>query len=70
MSKSRKGFCLFAALLNDDYAAPLEYDEETGDLVAVHCPECGEPIYFEDWYNDLEATQNWTACPVCETAFD
>lgn len=26
------------------------------------CPECGEPIYFEDW----EDYENWDVCPVCD----
>ena len=70
MSK-RKDFCVFAAFLHDDYCdAVLEYDEDTGDLVAVYCPECGEPIYFDDWKDDPEATQNWTACPICEIIFN
>ena len=29
------------------------------------CPECGEPIFCDDWLN-----HNWRICPVCETNFE
>lgn len=62
---------MFAAFLQDDYCnAALEYDEDTGDLVAVYCPKCGKPIYYTDWCDDLEATQNWTVCPICKVEYD
>ena len=29
------------------------------------CPECGEPIYRDDWKN-----HNWSICPVCENKWE
>lgn len=29
------------------------------------CPECGEPLYCEDW-NEHD---DWTTCPICEFDF-
>ena len=29
------------------------------------CPECGEPILEEDWYNH----DDWDVCPICEFNF-
>ena len=29
------------------------------------CPDCGEPIYREDW----EDYENWDKCPICEFNF-
>lgn len=29
------------------------------------CPECDEPLYFEDWEN-----HDWHSCPVCETYWE
>ena len=29
------------------------------------CPDCGEPIYREDWEDD----ENWDECPICEFNF-
>lgn len=28
------------------------------------CPECGEPILFEDWRG-----HDWDYCPICEFEF-
>ena len=30
------------------------------------CPECGEPIYFEDWKDH----EDWSVCPVCECLWE
>lgn len=43
------------------YGTYVDWDEEF-----FLCPECGEPIYKSDW----EEHESWTACPVCEWAFD
>ena len=41
----------------------IQYDRDEEFFI---CPECGEPIYFEDW-DDIE--ENWETCPVCEFSF-
>ena len=28
------------------------------------CPECAEPLYFEDW-----PKHNWETCPICGFEF-
>ena len=33
-----------------------------------HCPECGEPLYGDDW--SLDSTDGWGMCPICETYFE
>ena len=40
----------------------LQVDYEEGFFV---CPECGEPIYEEDW-GDCD----FSMCPICETYFE
>lgn len=43
------------------------YDFDGADAIeAFECPNCGEPIYFEDWPDGLE---NWLVCPICEEEF-
>lgn len=49
----------------------LLIDENYGTLVDLEerffiCPECGEPIYEEDWA-DEDFTQ---ICPICECPWD
>ena len=49
----------------------LLIDENYGTLVDLEerffiCPECGEPIYEEDWV-DKDFTQ---ICPICEYPWD
>lgn len=47
-----------AHTVEDVYGSHVDYVEEI-----YVCPECGEPIYLEDWQTqDLE---NFL-CPVCE----
>lgn len=40
----------------------IQIDEGEGFFI---CPECGEPLYKEDW----EDHGNWDVCPVCEFNF-
>ena len=53
----------FAEYLDEAYGCVVVYDEETGLVESVECPECGEPILFADW-SDID-TENWTRCPIC-----
>lgn len=56
-----------AQYCNEYYGAELYYDEN--DLIeGFECPNCGEPIYFEDWRHSSD-TDNWLKCPVCEEFF-
>ncbi len=57
----KKEFYLFAAGMQEDYGASLGYDEETGELMYVVCPECGTHIEFEDWY----LNQQWDGSVAC-----
>lgn len=46
-------------------------DENYGTLVDLEerffiCPECGEPIYEEDWADEDFAQ----ICPICEYSWD
>lgn len=42
------------------YGVPVEWEERF-----FICPECGEPIYEDDWsWGDLEE-----CCPICEFAW-
>ena len=46
-----------------DTEITIEWDVEN-DGYEVICPECGEPIYFDDW--TAEETADWSMCPICE----
>lgn len=41
----------------------VQYDRDEEFFI---CPECGEPIYFEDWDS---VGENWKTCPICEFSF-
>ena len=53
----------FGEYLEEAYGCAIIYDEETGLIESVECPDCAEPILFEDW-SDID-TENWTICPIC-----
>ena len=44
--------------VSNDYCTLVDFDERF-----FICPECGEPIYDEDW-NDTDFENN-TICPIC-----
>lgn len=46
-----------AKLVEKDYGAFVDWDERF-----FVCPECGEPIYEDDW--DEEEMQE--GCPICD----
>ena len=41
-----------------EYGAHVDWDERF-----FECPECGEPIYEDDWA--AKDFDNGTTCPVC-----
>ena len=45
----------FLHFMQDECGMPVTEDG------AVHCCECGEPIYEEDFQD-----HDWSICPVCE----
>ena len=50
-----------------DYCVAVcgSYYDETDDFVT--CPECGEPIYREDWVFEDYCDGKDRKCPICET---
>ena len=53
----------FAEYLSQAYGCAIVENEETGLIESVECPECAEPILFDDWAED--DTECWTMCPIC-----
>lgn len=51
-----------ASYCEDTYGVHVDWDEKF-----FECPECGEPIYQNDWYNSEFVNENeeWI-CPICE----
>jgi len=47
-----------ALRMERDYGAHVDWDERF-----FECPECGEPIYEDDW--GAEDMDNGKICPVC-----
>ena len=47
-----------AKLVYETYNAFVDWEERF-----FVCPECGEPIYEDDW-NDYD--YGWEQCPVCD----
>ena len=41
----------------------IQYDRDEEFFI---CPECGEPIYNDDWDNP---DWDWQFCPICEFDF-
>lgn len=61
----------FAKFLVDTYGvmAYIDNPDEDADENVVYCPDCGEPIYEEDYsYNGYDDEP--FECPICETVFD
>lgn len=61
-----KNWLNFARYLINTYGILSYIDSETDDNV-VYCPECGEPIYEED-YPVIGFSDNMGQyiCPICE----
>ena len=49
-----------AEIAEDVFDMPVDYDE--GYFI---CPDCGEPLYDEDWPN-----WHWEYCPICHFPID
>lgn len=49
-----------AEYCEETFGAPFNRSEEW-----FICPECGEPLYLDDW-----GQRDWHTCPVCEVAFE
>lgn len=64
----------FNAFLNtmefcyETYGSVPIINEDTQQIEGFICPNCGDPIYFEDW--TYEETDNWLSCPICGEYFD
>lgn len=55
-----------AHLIEVNYGGHVNWKERF-----VICPECGEPIYEDDWYNfDLIDGDDNFICPICESVID
>ena len=48
-----------ATYCEEEYGMPLNTKE--GYFV---CPECSEPLFFEDW-----PKHDWEICPICGSEF-
>ena len=55
-----------AYLIEVNYGGHVNWEERF-----FICPECGEPIYEEDWDNfDLIDGDDNFICPICESIID
>lgn len=48
-----------AKYCEETYGIFVDWDERF-----FECPECGEPLYFEDW-----PSEEFVTCPICEFHF-
>lgn len=49
-----------------DYGAYVDWEERF-----YLCPECGEPIYEDDWHEtDFVVPENCTSCPICDFIYE
>jgi len=55
-----------ALIVEKNYAGYVDWEEGF-----FNCPECGEPIYEEDWNTEdlIDGNGNFI-CPVCEEVLD
>lgn len=47
------------------YGSILFLDKVTEDIAGFTCPECGDPIWFEDWVG----ADRYMSCPNCGEIF-
>ena len=53
------GWYWAAKIVEEDYGSFVNWEEEY-----FICPECGEPVYADDWHdNDFS---HGYICPICE----
>lgn len=48
-----------AKIVENDFDTQVDWEERF-----FVCPECGEPLYAEDW-----PEHNWDTCPICGFKF-
>lgn len=48
-----------AKVVENDFGMQVDWEERF-----FVCPECGEPLYAEDW-----PEYNWDTCPICGFEF-
>lgn len=48
-----------AKVVENDFGTQVDWEERF-----FVCPECGEPLYTEDW-----PEYNWDTCPICGFEF-
>ena len=55
-----------AHLIEMNYGGYVDWDEGF-----FTCPECGEPIYQDDWenYDLIDGEENFI-CPICESVIE
>ena len=56
-----------ATYCEEAFGSPIIENEDTGAVEAFVCPNCGDPIYYEDWSST--DTENWHVCPICGEEF-
>ena len=57
-------WCYVAELCEEEYG--VQYDREEDFFI---CPECGESLYFIDWKNDIDFSED-IFCPICDFYFE
>jgi hypothetical protein len=63
-----KDFAKFMAGIYNTMSYIDDPNEDADDNV-VYCPECGEPIYEED-YPEINYIDGCYVCPICESEFE
>ena len=61
---TKKGFYKMIDFMIEAYGVRSYQDNDDDEDLWFECPECGEPILYEDWKDD-EELMNYH-CPICE----
>ena len=63
----------FARFMTSTFNTMSSIDDPNEDADAddnvIYCPECGEPIYEED-YPEIAYVDGCYVCPICESEFE